>query len=239
VPLIALAFLFSGCFQIYLDIVANPDGTFVLRKTVGFGKSVLREFYDMKKAFVQNDSSAFSDREIIDSMRESFTVDSVRRSDGRSVIGLHGITSFRTYDKTLDTLVLFTTEVGVAHVDSLAGAYHTLMYELKSKDSSTTSEDNGDDITMQASWNADGVTLRFHSEKDGPMDLAGLDAPLARDFFKSASMHIRVFAPQLKPTRDKHVKTIPGGQDWALYFSDILKKKVKPTVDASFTLLNR
>jgi hypothetical protein len=229
---------FNGCFEIYYDIVQNPNGTFLIRQTVGFGA----QFFQELAAFGSSDSTApVSTKMIMDSMRHTFALhrDSLIQS-GR-MIGQNGITDFTVHDTTIDTMTFFSLEAAVVSADSLEGAFHRMSSASESMGPAASDPGSrpadSDDVRLKVTRTNARTTFTFYA----PPKAAGfmnIGMPGLEESFKNLSMHYRVFSPSLEPPRDKQVKQIPGGEERTFGLHDLTQKGRHSHLEASFVIKN-
>ncbi len=228
------SFLFSGCFEIYYDVVLNPGGSFTLRQTVGLSNEFFQGLTSAGAAV--GDTTPISRQSVVDSIRHSLTHRRDSLVDAHAIIGLCGITSFNIRDTTMDAKTFFTLESTVTSADSLLGALR-LMGTASKMMQPGASEEDSDDIQISASKKNGKLSFLFHApQKEG--GFMNVDIPGMSVLFKDLSLHYRLFAPSLEKPTDKHIKQIPGGQERVFGLNELTKKGRKNHLDAMFVLKN-
>ncbi len=239
--LVLTSFTFSGCMEIFFDVVQHHDGTYSLRQSVAFAPS----FFDMMAAFSKmgKDSNATITREsIVDSMRREIASkrDSVMQVN--PVNGQAGITALSFYDTTVDSLVLFTVEARVSNVDSLPSALHLMQNEnqaMQSTSAGTMPEQ--EDMRLTVTHAKGKVNLKFYSiakPEDPANDSLGIQAMMNSmgSLFQGIKMHCRVFSESLEKPKDKKIKKIAGGQERVFGFDEMTKKDTKKQSETTFVI---
>lgn len=227
--------LFNGCFQIFYDIVQKPDGTFVIRQTVGLGKQF---FQDLASFGSQSDSThtPVTSQMIIDSMRHSFALRRDSLITLYHVIGTSGISSLSFHDTTIDTTTYFTMEATVTNPDSLPGAFHLLINSSNQAAPGSQSWDS-DDVRLKVTSTKEWITVMFYvPPKDG--GFMHTDIPGLEESFAKLALHYRVFSTTLKKPRDKRVKQIAGGQERVFGAKELFQKGNRVSLDATFAMKN-
>ena len=237
-PIFFLALLFSsvffsGCFQIFYDIIQKPDGSFQIRETIGFGK----QFFEAMASFGSIADSSHSNltaQMMIDSMRHSFAIrrDSLIQTAYGTKEG--GIKSISTADTMIDTTLYFIMEADVPQVDSLPGAFRILSTSSEGINSEVPQKPSND-VRLKVSHPKEHTSLTFYVP---PSDTSfmQMDIPGLADAFKGLSMHYRVYSPNLDQPKDKKIKQIPGGQERVLSAKELFKKGRTKHLDATFVL---
>ena len=148
--IIALLFsslCFNGCFEVYYDITQNPNGTFAIRQTMGFGDQI---FQGLASFGALGDSTKeVSPAMIIDSIRHTFALRRDSLIQIAHIIGMNGITSFTIHDTTIDTMTYFSMEATVTSADSLPGAFHLMGNTSKAMGSGSQGQDDSDDVRLK------------------------------------------------------------------------------------------
>jgi hypothetical protein len=232
--ILCFSLIFNGCFQIFYDIVQHPDGTFVIRQTIGLSQ----EFFDAMASFssMGDSTKTTSPPLLIDSMRHSFALRRDSLIDIYHIIGKSGISSIAIQDTTHDSTTFFSMEVGVTSADSLPGAFHWLSNASDGANPQSHSQDS-DDVRLKVTTAKDWITLRFYAPpKEG--GFMHTDVPGMEDAFKDLSLHYRVFSLSLKAPQDKKVKRIPGGQERVFKAKELFQKSRNPHLDAAFVMKN-
>ena len=234
VALLFSSFFFSGCFEIYYDIVQNPDGTFVIRQTVGLSDAFFSGLSDVGTAF--GDSTGFSRTMIVDSMRHTFALRRDSLTQIHHLIGMNGISAFSAHDTTVDTMTYFSFESTVTSADSLSGAFH-LMNSMSEAMRPGTEQEDTDAIRLIVTRTKEKTTLTFKAPQKAEGFIT-IGIPGIEENFKNVSMHYRVFSASFERSPDKQVKQIPGGQERVFGLNDLLKKGRHAHLDATFVMKN-
>jgi hypothetical protein len=233
VAILFSSFFFSGCFEIYYDIVQNTDGTFVIRQTVGLSDEFFSGLSDVGAAF--GDSTGFSRAMIVDSMRHTFALRRDSLIQIHHLIGMSGISAFSVHDTTVDTMTYFSFESTVTSADSLPGAFH-LMSNM-SEAMRPGGQEEADPVQLTVTRTKEKTTLSFKAPQKAE-GFMSISIPGIEENFKNVSMHYRVFSGSLERPADKHVKQIPGGQERVFGLNDLLKKGRHSHLDAIFVIKN-
>ena len=232
------SFLFSGCFDIYYDIVQNADGTFEIRQTVGMRQDIFAQMADFMSSFNGDSTNAEahpSAESVIDSMRRSFAHHRDSLLATGTVIGHHGITAFTSFDTTLDSMVYFTLRSTVSTIDSLPSAFHWMQTNAAMKSGAPTDSTGSDEVLLSIQRTRSASTLHFYSP-NGSAGLVSTDLPGAEALFKDLHLHFRVFSRALQRPRDKHVRAIPGGQERVFGIRELSASGKPARIEASFAI---
>ncbi|MDP4200175.1 MAG: hypothetical protein Q8922_14315 [Bacteroidota bacterium] len=232
------SFGFSGCLEIYYDVVVHPNGTFTLRQTTGFGDSYFAMIYDFART-LRHDSISLNKRAFLDSCHLALhLVHQVEMDSLTSVhrmVGTHGITSLRMYDTTVDSMIFFTTAIEVSNADSLPAAFSLLAdrhdYALLGKAQVSSK------MTLSVTNTPNSLVLSYHSRHLSSSDSLEMVGLLLDCLPDDVGLHLRVFANALGPTENKRTKRIAGGEDFSFGLKDI--KEFKELQDVTFTILKQ
>jgi hypothetical protein len=235
IAILFCSFFFSGCFEIYYDIVQNPDDTFLIRQTVGLSDT----FFEEIAAFSNlggGDSTKFSRQVMIDSIRHTFALrrDSLTQIHHR--IGRNGISAFSVHDTTIDTMTYFSFESTVVSADSLPGAFR-LMSNMSEVMRPGSEQEDTEDVHLFVIRTKAKTILMFKAPQKAE-GFMSIDIPGLTENFKNISMHYRVFSSALERPANKQIKQIPGGQERVFGLRDLLKKGRQSHLDATFVIKN-
>ena len=235
IALLFSSLFFSGCFEIYYDIVQNSDGTFVIRQTVGLSDQFFEGLSEFS-AIGDSTTTPIPRQAIIDSMRHTFALRRDSLVEMGHIIGMNGISSLAVHDTAIDTMTYFTIETGVTSLDQLPGAFHLTSNMSKLMHPGAEQEDS-DDIRLIVSRSKEKTTLTFKARQKEE-GFVNIGIPGAEESLKNLHMRYRVFSASLERPADKLVKQIPGGQERVFGLSELLKKGRHAHLDATFVIKN-
>ncbi|HWF43098.1 MAG TPA: hypothetical protein VG537_00500 [Candidatus Kapabacteria bacterium] len=235
IAILFCGFAFSGCFEIYYDIVQNTDDTFLIRQTVGLSNTFFEGIADLSN-LGGGDSTKFSRQMIIDSIRHTFALRRDSLTQIHHLIGMNGISAFSVRDTTIDTMTYFSFESTVANADSLPGAFR-LMSNMSEVMRPSNEEEDTEDVRLFVNRTKSKTTLMFKAPQKAE-GFMSIDIPGLTENFKNISMHYRVFSAALEWPAGKQIKQIPGGQERVFGLSDLLKKGRQSHLDATFAIKN-
>lgn len=230
--------IFSGCFDIYYDLVQNSDGTFSIRQTVGMRQDVLAQMADFMSGFGSDSTNAGTHptaENLIDSMRHSFTHHRDSLLASGTVIGHHGITAFTAYDTTRDSMVFFTLQSTVSSIDSLPTSFQWMQTDAAMKSGAATASTDSDEVFLTIRKAKSISTFHFYSPH-GSATMVSTDLPGAEQFFKDLHLHFRMFSPELQIPRDKHIKIIPGGEERVFGIKELSAAGKHTRIEATFAI---
>jgi hypothetical protein len=232
--LLCSSLCFSGCFEFYYDIVQNPNGTFRIRQTIGFGNEFFQELASFSG---MGDSVKVTPSMIQDSIRHTFSLRRDSLIQIEHIIGMSGISSFEFHDTTVDSITYFTLEAAVTNVDSLPGAFHRMANTTSAIGPASNDQSDSDDVRLKVAHTKARTSLTLYAPpKEG--GFMKLDMPGMEEAFTGLSMHYRVFSTALEHPHDKHIKPFPGGQERVFDINDLTRKGRKAHLDATFVVKN-
>ena len=224
---LTLALIFGGCIDMYVDIIANTNGSFTVKRTIGMSNEML----DMMKSFGKlsgNDSVKITRKDMLDSLMN--TVDSDRAVLSR----LPGVMSYSISDSIGEDMGYVTAVIGVKDLASLPEIVNHLMKNKESKTSTDISAPGNFNLTVTKKNLL--TELHFNVAVDTASG-ADQDTEMITNMFKGHGFHVRLYAADLAAPSSP-IKVIPGGQDWTVPFLELAGMEPLKASTATFVLKN-
>ncbi|MBS1903743.1 MAG: hypothetical protein JSS75_08580 [Bacteroidetes bacterium] len=220
--------LFSGCIDIFIDVVHNPDNTFTLRKMVSIDDSLFVMLQDFANSMGDSTAKKPTKRMMLDSMEHEFAW------EREVLLATKGVTWYASRDSEASGRTFILSEIGVKDAASLSTASVALMQTLDSKKPEERDPDNSRP-TVKCAVTAEGTSITFSFEK-GKKKQTQEDLGMATQLFKDHGLFIRVFSPTLAVSKNKQIFPIDGGQEWRIPLVKMMDEKYLAKTKATFLL---
>ena len=200
--------LFSGCIDIYFDIIRHNDGSYTMKRTLVLGQDFLGQMQQFQS--MAHDTTQFSLKATADSIMGEF------KNEKDIYLKYDGVTSYNLYDSTKDSLAYIISEVTIKDkslLDELANEHFLSMKEKDQPGANRTLQ-----LKLSSAKKKTTLEASLVPQKD-LNSMSGEDIKLFNQYFGTHAIHFRVFSPNLDPNISKDLTTLPGGQEWKIPFS--------------------
>ncbi|HYM20854.1 MAG TPA: hypothetical protein VEW28_07615 [Candidatus Kapabacteria bacterium] len=224
--LVAGALTFNGCIDFYLDIIAQPNGSFTVKRTLALSN----DFIDMMKSFgkLGKDSNDISRQAVLDTMMHQMDTESV------DIKNLAGVQSYNLRDSLTDSAGYVIAEANIRDLSSLANVTNQLMQTDHSKNDQ--SKPDKSDLKLTVIKTATSSNLTFSVTVDSKTSKE--DKEFAEKMFGGHAFHLRVISPDLDRTKKKNLSATPNGLEWIVPLLQLSGVEPMKTKSVTFVLKN-
>ena len=223
---VALLLLFSGCIDIYIDVLQHPDGTFTVRKM----PALSHEFIDMLGSLSTIGDSTKAKtppQEIVDTIKQQIAWERAE------IEHLPGVLSYDLRDSTHDSTIYIISEIHVKDAEALSRLITPFLASMDGKKKDPTSDDSKPVCKVTTKNGTTTIDLHFTSSTKKKTDL---DKEIGKNMFKDHYFHLRVFSNNLLKPYDKHLSAIDGGLQWQVPLADLTDVRAMKTKAVRFLL---
>ncbi len=233
-PLLCVAVIFSGCLDVYFEIIPLPNGTYKVRRTMVITKT-LADFANMERDTV-NQKQPFIFRAMADELHAQF-------SGQRGTLAVPGMLSHGTFDTVTQNEASMMTEYLVKQ-DTFVPAALQHLVQL-SASSQTVLQETVTDFQIPMSIHRTADSIAFGLTIDVPRSNKVFGFPDEEKskilfFSRNEGIHFVVRSPQPVVLRTKGtIHKNPDGVEWYLPFNELLDTVGHKIESATFVIKTR
>jgi hypothetical protein len=206
---ICCAVFFSGCIDIYFDIIHHIDNTYTLRRTIVLGQDFIGQMGYLQA--LVHDSTEVSLQSVADSIAGEF------KNEKAIYVKYPGVLAYDLRDSVHDTTAFIITEIHLRDVKLLSELGNEHFFSLQQEDKP------GSNRTIQLKTASAKGKTTFDFLLMPEKDLGALtkeDKETYAQYFGNHRIAFRIFSPDLiRPNPSKEVLEIAGGEEWQVPFT--------------------
>ncbi len=205
-----IAFVLSGCFDIYVYIIPLKDNSYILSERVSFGLDVLTLIGSLNSM----DSMDLSAKKEIPTPKQMMDSMLAHESGKDSAFEkLPGYLGYSKRDSLFDTTAFFITDIHIRSADDIAE------YMKDAQSEKNTSGELTVDLKVS---HPEGMTKFDFVASKGKTRKKDNSNIIDMSKLESGGLHIGVLSENLQPPPAKTaIKPIPGGYEWFIPFTSL------------------